>query len=109
MVKWLMLFLALTIMPAAWSAAKDPTAPLGWVKPKEVEEKGKQESVVLPKLQSIMCEDQGKCYATLDNRVVKTNDRIGRYVVKSVGQDSVTISSQGKQWKLKLFPLSIKD
>lgn len=105
MARWMVLF-SLILSSTVWGA-KDPTAPLGWSKPKTTVKK--EQANKLPKLQGIICAEQGKCYATLDNRVVKANERIGRYQVTSVGQDYVMLSSQGKQWKLKLFPLRVKD
>ncbi|MCL9780523.1 MSHA biogenesis protein MshK [Vibrio sp. S4M6] len=108
MAKWTLGLVFLSLSATVWGA-KDPTAPLGWTAPKPSGKQAQQKAKQLPKLQGILCQERGKCYATLNNTIVRANDVIGQYRVKNIGQDSVTLVSQGKQWKLKLFPLNIKD
>ncbi|WED21549.1 MSHA biogenesis protein MshK [Vibrio sp. JC009] len=99
------------LLPFASLAQKDPTAPLDWAQSKsQQKEKGvAKRRFPLPSLQSIICESGNlKCYAIINNELVKSSDSISGYRVRSITSESVTVSRGGKQWTLELFPQDIK-
>lgn len=89
-------------------AAQDPTAPLDWMPPTKVVQKKKSVNYRLPTLQSIVCKDESPCYAILNGKLVVQGNVIRGYRVKHVNEDNVTVQRAGKQWKLTLFSLDIK-
>ncbi|MGF1740673.1 MSHA biogenesis protein MshK [Vibrio profundum] len=113
MVKWIKIkWVATLIAFCSFSAfaVKDPTAPLGWAGPESnVTGKPNQKKHVLPTVNSIICTAPKTCQAILNNRFVSTGDAIGRYKVKVITADYVTVSKSGKHWKLSMFALKIKE
>lgn len=90
------------------SADQDPTAPLGWMKPKTV--KAPTKNVVrysLPELQSIIC-DKEECSAILNNQVVSKGDTIRGYRINKIDSETVRVQRSGKLWTLSLFSNDIK-
>ncbi len=96
----------------AWStsafSSQDPTAPLGWQAPKTQTVKPRVIRKPLPKLQSIVCVDEASCRAILNGQVVLAGEQVNGYQVKKIESEVVTISRNGKQWKLNLFSLEVK-
>jgi len=90
------------------TASQDPTAPLGWQKPDSIEAKSKKKQQPLPKLQSIVCANQGKCQAVLSDKVVVVGEMVNGFTVSQIEAQLVTLSRGGKQWKLEIFTQDIK-
>lgn len=90
-------------------AEQDPTAPLGWEKPKNVASQKKKITYRLPKIQSIFCSEDKNCSAILSDTSVSKGDSIKGYYVNNIQSDHVTLSRGGKQWKLEMFSLDIKN
>lgn len=88
-------------------AAQDPTAPLGWQLPQHSKTTTVKRKAV-PKLQSIVCEDKGGCSAIINGQVVLAGEQISGYQVSQIKPEIVTLVRGGKQWKLKLFSLEVK-
>lgn len=89
-------------------ASKDPTAPLGWQKPREAKPSSKITEQPVPMLQSIVCREAGQCKAVLSNQVALVGQKVNGYTVSNIEPELVTLSKAGKQWKLELFTLDIK-
>ncbi|QYO69817.1 MSHA biogenesis protein MshK [Vibrio cholerae] len=87
-------------------AGEDPTAPLGWVSPAKPELQ--KPSYPVPTLQSIVCAEGRSCYAIIEQRVVAQGDVVNRYRVATIHPDQVTLTRAGKEWRLALFTLDIK-
>ncbi|WP_239502555.1 MSHA biogenesis protein MshK [Vibrio astriarenae] len=108
MVKQL-LFITLATMSVGSYAAQDPTAPLGWSAPKKSTTPVKR-SYRVPKLNSIICKpEQADCSAILNSRIVATGDSVNGYQVNKITDQYVTLTRAGKQWKLQMFTLDIKE
>ncbi|WP_264877799.1 MSHA biogenesis protein MshK [Vibrio agarivorans] len=108
MVKQLLL-IALSVVSASSFAAQDPTAPLGWIAPKKTTTPAKR-SYRVPKLNSIICQpEKANCSAILNSRVVSAGDTVNGYRVNQITDQDVTLSRAGKQWKLQMFTLEIKE
>lgn len=91
------------------AASQDPTAPLGWAKPKPVKTAPRVVRQRLPSLQSIVCEQsQSRCSAILNGKVVTAGASVSGYRVNKIEPEVVTLSRSGKQWKLELFSLEVK-
>jgi len=103
---WLTLSLALVSL-SAW-ASKDPTAPLGWERPKQATSQAKVVRKPLPRLQSIVCLEAGQCRAIVSGKVVLAGESVSGYRVNRIEPEVVTLSRSGKQWKLELFTLDVK-
>lgn len=103
---WLMALLVVSVTNV-W-ASQDPTAPLGWEKPKQVITKPKAVKRPLPSLQSIVCNEQKDCRAILSGTVVLPGESVSGYRVNKIDPEFVTLSRSGKQWKLELFKLDVK-
>lgn len=103
---WLIALLALVSLNV-W-ASKDPTAPLGWQQPNQATATPKVVTKPLPSLQSIVCSEVGKCRAILSGKVVLAGESISGYRVNRIEPEVVTLSRSGKQWKLELFTLDVK-
>jgi MSHA biogenesis protein MshK len=90
-------------------ASQDPTAPLGWAKPAVVKSKPKVVRKRVPNLQSIVCdESEQNCRAILNGKVVTAGESVSGYRVNRIEPEVVTLSRSGKQWKLELFSLEVK-
>jgi len=92
-------------------ASQDPTAPLGWLAPKEKPVTSTQKratSYRLPTLQSIVCKSETPCYAILNDQVLSQGESIRGYRIKTIDPNYVSLQRNGKQWKLELFSLDIK-
>tara|TARA_Y100001956_G_scaffold82830_1_gene106004 strand:+ start:15063 stop:15386 length:324 start_codon:yes stop_codon:yes gene_type:complete len=102
------LSLFLLIGASSGWASQDPTAPLNWKKTEP--EKVEKARVVypLPTLQSIVCRENAECKAILSGKVVDVGQRINGYLVKKIESERVVLSRGGRQWKLELFSLDIK-
>ncbi len=88
-------------------AAKDPTAPLNWVAPKDA--KAAVKIYPIPKLQSIVCHSQSTCFAILNNKVANVNDIISGYRVQAITPEGVIVVRGNKTRKLTLFVSDIKN
>lgn len=100
--------LFVTVFSASCWAAQDPTAPLGWEKPKQTQAKKNAVVYRVPTLQSIVCSDNSTCKAILNGKVVATGETVSGYKVTRIESERVTVSRGGKQWNLELFSLDIK-
>lgn len=89
-------------------AAQDPTAPLGWQQPKQGSHSAAVKRKPLPKLQSIICNDGSVCSAIVNGRVVSVGEHISGYKISQIKPEVVTLVRGGKQWKLNLFSLEVK-
>ncbi|USD33989.1 MSHA biogenesis protein MshK [Vibrio sp. SCSIO 43145] len=89
-------------------ASQDPTAPLGWQKPQEAKPASKITDQPVPMLQSIVCREIAQCQAVLNNQVALVGETVNGYTVSYIGPELVTLVKAGKQWKLELFTLDIK-
>ncbi|USD41492.1 MSHA biogenesis protein MshK [Vibrio sp. SCSIO 43135] len=108
MVRYFAFVLAL-LAPLGY-ASQDPTAPLGWEKPNSTQPSAKKKVVYrLPTLNSIVCVKRDSCYATLNNTVVESGDRVNGYQVTRITDEVVTVARDSKQWNLELFSLDIKN
>lgn len=101
------LALVLSVLSLNTLASQDPTAPLGWQKstpnkPAVVKRKP------VPKLQSIVCEDTHGCSAIINGQVVLAGEQVSGYKVSQIKPEVVTLVRGGKQWKLNLFSLDVK-
>jgi MSHA biogenesis protein MshK len=103
---WLFTLLVFTSL-SAW-ASQDPTAPLGWQQPNQATATPKVATKPLPRLQSIVCSEVGKCRAILSGKVVLPGESVSGYRVNRIEPEVVTLSRSGKQWKLELFTLDVK-
>ena len=109
--QYLILLLLLGVTSAGW-AAQDPTAPLGWVKPRAqapAKKKTTRKKQPLPALQSIICQTPDSCYAVINNRVVSQGEVVNSYTIQTITEESVTIIHRGNRWKLELFSADIKE
>ncbi len=89
------------------SASQDPTAPLGWQNAKQRKAKTAAQPRP-PQLQSIVCNGESACKATLSDQVVVAGESVRGYRVNNIKPESVVLSRGGKQWTLELFSLDIK-
>ena len=98
-----------TVCSATAFASQDPTAPLGWAKPKVEKTTPKVIRKRVPTLQSIVCDaSEENCRAILNGKVVILGENINGYRVNRIEPEAVTVSRSGKQWKLELFSLEVK-
>lgn len=88
-------------------ASQDPTAPLGWQKPKQ-NNTTQVKRVSVPILQSIVCEDVTGCRAILNGQVVVAGEQVSGFKVSQIQPEVVTLVGGGKQWNLNLFSLEVK-
>lgn len=106
-------FLFATLMIASnANAEQDPTAPLGWMVPKEQAAQPAKKKAVhyrLPTLQSIVCKSDLPCYAILNDQILAQGESIRGYRIKTIAPEYVSLQRGGKQWKLELFSLDIKN
>lgn len=102
------LIMLLALAPLAAWASQDPTAPLGWEQPKQDTTQTKVVSKPVPSLQSIVCLDEDECRAIVSGKVVLVGESVSGYQVSRIEPEVVTLSRGGKQWKLKLFALDVK-
>lgn len=108
MAKFLLVTLLSGLSVSAW-ASQDPTAPLGWQKPKQSQTAPKVVRYSVPSLQSIVCVDANQCRAILSGKVVVAGESVSGYRVSRIEPEVVTLTRGGKQWKLELFSLDIKN
>lgn len=105
------LLLSLLFCSSSVLAEQDPTAPLGWLVPKEQKAAPVKKASTryrLPSLQSIVCKGESPCYAILNGQVVSQGEVIRGYKVKKIDSEYVTLQRSTQQWKLELFSLDIK-
>ena len=88
-------------------ASQDPTAPLGWQSPQQSKATIIKRKPV-PKLQSIVCEEAAGCSAIINGQVVLAGEQVNGYKVSQIKPEVVTLVRGGKQWKLNLFSLEVK-
>lgn len=105
MVKYAAL-LALIIATHSY-ANVDPTAPLGGENPTKNEQKTTP-TYPVPALQSIVCAEGKSCYAIIEQTVVEQGDVVNGYRVTAIHPDQVKLTRAGKEWRLALFALDIK-
>ncbi|MGR5293992.1 MSHA biogenesis protein MshK [Vibrio mediterranei] len=99
----------LSVSMSSW-AIQDPTAPLGWAEPTQVQTKPKKKVVYrLPTLQSIVCEQAMPCSAVMNDKVVEKGDVINGYKVVNINSENLFLQRAGKQWKLGLFAMDVKN
>ncbi|EEX34944.1 MULTISPECIES: hypothetical protein [Vibrio] len=103
-----LLLVTVAFFSSVVSASQDPTAPLGWQKPREAKPATKIVQQPVPMLQSIVCRDAGHCRAVLNNQVALVGETVNGYKVTSIEPELVRLSRAGKQWELELFTLDIK-
>ena len=97
------LLIMLLLLSPTVSATQDPTAPLGWRAPSAT----KVRPAPLPKLQSIVCQQQ--CYAILNDQMVSIGASIQGYRVSQITESDVTLVRGKQRWELQLFSLDIKN
>lgn len=79
------LLLSLLFFSSSVLAEQDPTAPLGWLVPKEQKAAPVKKAPTryrLPSLQSIVCKGGSPCYAILNGQVVSQGEVVRGYKVK---------------------------
>ena len=112
MVRNYLIVLLLSATAFSGWAAQDPTAPLGWVKPKVQAPKTKKRAVKkqpLPALQSIICRQATSCYAIINDQLVSSGEEVSSYTIQTITEESVTLFRGGKRWTLELFSLDFKE
>lgn len=102
------LLISLLGFSCAAFAQQDPTAPLGWQKAPESKPVKKVVRHKVPTLQSIVCGEQSECYAILNGKALSAGEKINGYQLNSIQSGYVTVARGGKQWKLEMFPLEVK-
>ncbi|MEZ8094878.1 MSHA biogenesis protein MshK [Photobacterium swingsii] len=106
MVKYVfMVALGVGMFTSSVHANQDPTAPLGWQAPVK---KHTTSRTRLPQLQGILCDEQSRCTAILNNKVVSIGGRISGYTLSSIQDESVMLRRGSKQWRLEMFAENIK-
>lgn len=90
------------------AASQDPTAPLGWQKTQPSKTVTKRKSQAVPKLQSIVCTQASRCSAVINDQLVLVGERVNGYRVSHIQPEAVTLTKGGKQWRLALFSLEVK-
>ncbi|KMV30208.1 MSHA biogenesis protein MshK [Photobacterium swingsii] len=106
MVKYVfMVALGVGMFISSVHANQDPTAPLGWQAPVK---KHTTSRTRLPQLQGILCDEQSRCTAILNNKVVSIGGRISGYTLSSIQDESVMLRRGSKQWRLEMFAENIK-
>ena len=82
---------------------RDPFAPLvGSDKPAAAMRLADVASVEEMSLEGIVTNAKGEMVALVNGEMLKTNDRVGEIIVKSITSSGVTFSVGGKEYKLKL-------
>lgn len=101
-------FLTLLCVSSVSFASQDPTAPLNWQPVAESKAVKKTKHYRVPKLESIVCQGEHSCSAILNGHALAVGEKINGFYLKQVKADYATITRGGKQWKLELFPLEVK-
>ncbi|MFV0576258.1 MAG: MSHA biogenesis protein MshK [Vibrio sp.] len=96
---------SLLISEAVIAEQTDPTSPLNWAAPLEVEKVEPVKKPVVksgPKLQSIICEQTKQCRAVISNKVVVLGDSVNGYRVANINAEKVTLNRGSKTLRLFL-------
>jgi MSHA biogenesis protein MshK len=104
--KVLVIFFSCIVSCGAY-AAQDPTAPLGWIKPKSSTVETVK-TYPLPALQSIVCGEGTQCVAMFNDKILSQGQSVSGYLIKEITFERVTLARAGKTWQLELFNSNVK-